>query len=125
MKPSHAQWLKRLPALLEIPAPDSARLLHRIKIVERRIMLPVKLVFIGMILYSFKSTPWFEQSYAFDIMATETVQLIFWFYLIANVVFIAILLAAERLPLAVVQWCVVTGSLVDALLIAGLALLSG
>ncbi len=88
-------------------------------------MLPVKLVFIGMILYSFKSTPWFEQSYAFDVMATETVQLIFWFYLMANVVFIAILLAAERVPLAVVQWSVVTSSLADALLIAGLALLSG
>ena len=32
MKPSHVQWLKRLPALFEIPAPDPPRLLRRINI---------------------------------------------------------------------------------------------
>ena len=53
MKSSHRQWLKRLLALLEIPAPDPPRLLRRIEIMERDIMLPVKAVFIGMILYSF------------------------------------------------------------------------
>lgn len=124
MKPSHAQWLKRLPALFEIPAPDPTRLLRRIEIMERHVMLPVKAVFIGMLLYSFKATPWFGQTYAADV-ATETVQLIFSFYIMANVLFAVVLLAAERLPLAVVQWTVVTSSLVDALLIAGLASLSG
>jgi hypothetical protein len=53
MKPSHEQWLKRLLALMEIPAPDPPRLLRRIEIMERDIMLPVKAVFIGMIFYSF------------------------------------------------------------------------
>jgi len=124
MKPGHAQWLKHLPALFEIPAPDPARLLRRIDIMERHIILPVKMVFIGMILYSFKSTPWFGQTYDIDV-ATETVQLIFWFYIMANVLFTTVLFAAGRLPLAVVQWTVVTSSLVDALLIAGLASLSG
>ena len=37
----------------------------------------------------------------------------------------ALLLRAEHLPLAVVQWTVVTSSLVDGLFIAGLASLSG
>jgi signal transduction histidine kinase len=124
MKPSHAQWLKHLPALFEIPAPDTARLLRRIKIMERNIMLPVKAVFIGMILYSFEFRPWFIQIYSVDV-ATETVQLVFLFYIAANIIFAAILLAAERLPLAVVQWTVVTSSMADALLIAGLASLSG
>lgn len=124
MKPSHAQWLKHLPALFEIPAPDPARLLRRIKIMERNIMLPVKAVFIGMISYSFEFRPWFIQTYSADIV-TETVQLVFSFYIVANVLFAAILLASEKLPLAVVQWTVVTSSLADALLIAGLASLSG
>ena len=35
MKSSHAQWLKRLPALFEIPAPDPPRLLRRIVMMER------------------------------------------------------------------------------------------
>jgi hypothetical protein len=50
MKPSHQQWLKRLPALLEIPAPDPSRLLHRIELTERNIILPIKAVFIAIIL---------------------------------------------------------------------------
>ncbi|HZF01715.1 MAG TPA: HAMP domain-containing sensor histidine kinase [Methylomirabilota bacterium] len=125
MKPSHAQWLKRLPALFEIPAPNPARLLRRIEIMERNIMLPVKMVFIGMILYSFESTRWFGLTLSMRDVMAETVQFIFWFYILANVFFAAVLLAAERMPLALVQWTVVTSGLVDALLIAALALLSG
>jgi signal transduction histidine kinase len=125
MKPSQAQWLKRLPALLEIPAPDPPRLLRRIKFMDRNVMLPVKAVFIGFILYSFDKTPWVGQISSTLDVAVETVQYIFGFYILANIILAAILLAMERLPLAVVQWTVVTGSLVDGLFIAGMALLTG
>jgi signal transduction histidine kinase len=125
MKPSHAQWLKRLPALFEIPAPDPPRLLRRIIMMERSIMLPVKAVFIGMILYSFDITPWVGlASNTLDVVV-ETVQLIFWFYILANFILALILFAAERLPLAVVQWTVVTSSLIDGIFIGGMALLTG
>jgi len=125
MKPSHARWLKRLVALTEIPAPDPQRLLRRIVMMERSIMLPVKAVFIGMILYSFDITPWVGlASNTLDVVV-ETVQLIFWFYILANFIIALILFAAERLPLAVVQWTVVTSSLVDGIFIAGMALLTG
>ncbi len=72
MKPSHAEWLKRLPALFEIPAPDPARLLRRIVTMERNIMLPVKAVFIGMILYSFQSTRWFGLPLSMQDVAPES-----------------------------------------------------
>ena len=125
MKPSHAQWLKRLPALFEIPAPDPSLLLRRIIMMERNVMLPVKAVFIGIILYSFDITPWVEMTNNTLDVVVETVQVVFWFYILANVVLTAILLAAERLPLAVVQWTVVTSSLVDGIFIAGMALVTG
>ena len=125
MKPSHQQWLKRLPVLFEIPAPDPQRLLRRIKFMERQVMLPVKAVFIGMILYSFRSTAWTGLAMSISDLMVETVQFAFWFYILANVVFAAVLIRAEQLPLAVVQWTVVTSSLVDGLFIAGLASLSG
>jgi signal transduction histidine kinase len=125
MKPSHRQWLKRVPALLEIPAPDPPRLLRRIEIVERDIMLPVKAVFIGIILHSFYSSKWFVMTWSLLDVTAETVQFIFWFYILANVLFAAVLLTAKRLPLAVVQWTVVTSSLVDGLLIAAMALITG
>jgi len=125
MKSSHRQWLKRVAALLEIPAPDPLRLLRRIEIMERDVMLPVKAVFIGMISYSFLSTKWFGQTLSVLDVSVEMVQIIFWFYILANVLFAAILLMAERLPLALVQWTVVTSSLVDGLLIAAMALITG
>jgi signal transduction histidine kinase len=125
MKPSHQQWLKQVSALLEIPAPDPPRLLRRIEIMERDIMLPVKAIFIAMIFYSFKHTPWMIQtSSTLDVMV-ETVQLIFWFYILASVLLAVPLLNVWRLPLAVVQWSVVTSSLVDGLLIAAMALITG
>jgi signal transduction histidine kinase len=125
MKPSHAQWLKRLFIALEIPAPDPQQLLHRIGSMERNIMLPVRAVAIGAIFYSFVSTPWFGLALSTLDVAVETVQYIFWFYALASVVLAVPLLNLGRLPLAVVQWTVVTSSLVDGLFIAGMALITG
>ena len=58
-------------------------------------------------------------------LITETVQFIFWFYILASIILTALLLRAQHLPLAVVQWTVVTSSLVDGLFVAVLASLSG
>ncbi len=125
MKPSHALWLKRLFIALEIPAPDPQRLLHRIGSMERNVMLPVRAVAIGAIFYSFVSTPWFGLALSTLDVAVETVQYIFWFYVLASVALAVPLLNPGRLPLAVVQWTVVTSSLVDGLFIAGMTLITG
>jgi signal transduction histidine kinase len=125
MKPSHAQWLKRLFIALEIPVPDPTRLLLRIESMERNIMLPVKGVAIGVIFYSFVSTPWFGQVLSTLDVAVETVQYIFWFYVLASVALAVPLLNLGRLPLAVVQWTVVTSSLVDGLFVTGMTLITG
>ena len=125
MKPSHRQWLKRALALMEIPAPDPVRLLARIKIMERDIMLPLKAFAITTILYSFVSTRWFGQLSSTLDFVVETVQYLFWFYVLANVVFALLLLNPARWPLAIVQWTVVTSGLVDGLLVVGMALLTG
>lgn len=125
MKPSHWQWLKRVLALMEIPALDPPRLLRRIEIMERDIMLPLKAFFIGIILYSFVSTRWFGLASSMLDVAVETVQDLFWFYVLANLIFALLMLNSARLPLAIVQWTVVTSSLVDGLFLAGLALLTG
>jgi signal transduction histidine kinase len=125
MKPSHGQWLKRVLAMMEIPAPDPPRLLRRIEIMERDIMLPLKAFAIGMILYSFVSTPWFGLASSMLDIAVQTVQYLFWFYVLASVIFAMLMLNLARLPLAIVQWMVVTSSLVDGLFLAGMALVTG
>jgi len=127
MKPSHRQWLKRLAALLEIPAPDPPRLLRRIEIMERDIMLPVKAVFIGMIMYSFQleHSHWIGEITNLFSITVDTVQNIFWFYIFISLVLALPMFWVRRLPLALVQWTVVTSSLVDGFFIAGMALITG
>jgi signal transduction histidine kinase len=125
MKPGHEQWLKRVLALMEIPAPDPSRLLRRIEIMERDVMLPLKAFAIGMILHSFVSTPWFGLASSMLDITVETIQSLFWFYVAGSVAFALLLLNPARLPLAVVQWTVVTSSLVDGLFLTGMALLTG
>jgi signal transduction histidine kinase len=117
--------LKRLPALFEIPAPDVQRARRRIEAMERNLMLPLKIFFIGAIYYSFNYSPWVSQiSSALDV-TVETVQLIFWFYTIFSVLLAAPLFAANRLPLALVQWTVVTSALVDGFVLAAMTLITG
>ena len=125
MNPSHVRWLKRLPALFEIPAPDPSRLLRRIIIMERNIMLPIKAVFIAIILYSFDITPWVGLENSTLDVVVETVRDIFRFYILANFILAVLMLVAERLPLAVVQWAVVTSNFVDGIFTASMALLTG
>ena len=125
MKSSHEQWLKRVLALMEIPAPDPSRLLRRLEIMERDIMLPLKAFAIGMIFYSFVSTPWYGLTSSMLDITVETVQYLFCFYVLANVIFALLMLNPARWPLAIVQWTVVTSSLVDGLFLAGMALLTG
>jgi signal transduction histidine kinase len=125
MKQGLWQWLKRLLTLIEIPAPDPPRLLHRIEVMERDILLPLKAVAIVIIFYSFVSTPWFGLTLSALDVAVETVQYIFTFYVLANAVFALLLMNVMRLPLAIVQWTVVTSSLVDGLFIVGMMLLTG
>ena len=117
--------LKRLPALFEIPALDVERARRRIEVMERNLMLPVKLFFVGMIYYSFNYSPWVGQiSSALDV-TVETVQLLFWFYILLSVLLAMPLFEADRLPLALVQWSVVTTALVDGLVVAAMALITG
>ena len=101
------------------------RLLRRIEFMERDIMLPVKAMFIGMILYSFHSTPWINEISNLLDVTVDTVQTIFGFSILASAIAAMLLLGMAHLPLAVVQWTVVTSSLVDGLFVAGLAVISG
>ena len=119
-------WLRRLPSLFEISAPDPARLLRRIQLMERNFILPVKAAFIGMIWFSFfKDQPWMNQISSTLDVTVEEVQTIFGFYVLGSLVLAVGVLGAGRVPLALVQWSVVTSSMVDGLFIAGMALITG
>ena len=61
MNLSRESLWQRLPVLFEIPAPDAPRARRRIGLMERNLMLPVKLFFVAAIFYSFNYSPWVRQ----------------------------------------------------------------
>jgi signal transduction histidine kinase len=126
MRASRSEFLKRLPALFEIPAPDPNRARRRIEVMERNIMLPVKAVFIAIILSSFKyNSPWMVQLSDNLDVTVDTVQILFEFYMLLAMVLAVPVLAANRVPLALLQWSVVTSSLTDGLMLAGMTSITG
>ena len=126
MKATRETLLKRLPVLFEIPDPDPERARRRIEVMERNVMLPVKVFFIGIILQSFSyAGPWMGQISSSLDVTVETVQWIFGVYILLSALLAFPLLAGRRLPLALLQWTVVTSSLVDALLVASMTLITG
>jgi signal transduction histidine kinase len=119
------KWLERLLRSLELPAPEMAHRLRRILAIERNLVLPIKAVAVGIILYSFRVSPWFGLPLgSFEITVT-TLNAIFAAYLAANLAGAAVLLFARRLPLPLVQWAVFAISLTDGIFVGALTLVSG
>jgi signal transduction histidine kinase len=125
MNPVREPLLKRLLALLEIPATDAARARRRLELMERNVMLPVKAAFIGMILYSFQHSSWIGHVSNLLDVTVETVQDIVGVYVLFNVALAVPMLFVRRLPLAVGQWAAVTSSLIDGLVVAGMMIITG
>ena len=124
MNKSREPWLTRLPALFEISAPNPERARRRIALMECNIMLPAKIFIIALIQYSFSYSPWTGSQSQTDVVV-ETVQKIFWFYIFASAFLAIPLLAVRRLPLAVGQWATVTNSLIDAVFLAAMTVVTG
>jgi len=119
-----ARLVHRAIKLLEIPAPEAPQWVRRITVMEREIMLPIKAVGILMI-YSFYFTRWISTAYVDFDVAEEAVESFFWVYVGVNVVVAGILLAMNRLPLALVQWTVFAMILIDGLFLSALTLVTG
>lgn len=125
MNSSRPTLWQRLPVLFEILATDPPRARRRIVLMERNVMLPAKLFFIGVLLQSFNYSPWVSQISSTPDVVVETVQVIFWFYVGLSGVLFLPLFIARWLPLAVLQWTAVTSALVDALLLSGMVVVTG
>src|SRR5438876_852652 len=119
-----ARFFQRVIKLLEIPAPEAEQWIRRITVMEREIMLPIKLVGILMI-YSFYFTRWTGYAHTALEINVEAVEYFFWVYVGVNTVFAAFLLGMRRLPLALMQWVVFVMILGDGLFLSALTLVTG
>ena len=123
MKPIH--WLSRLRELLQETAPSQEEMAFRLQSVERDIILPVKAVFMGVLLYNFYFTKWFDDASIPWSVAQYTIERFFLIYLAVNAVVATILIFSRRVGSVFVQRVIFTSNFVDGLFVAALTLVTG
>jgi len=125
MKQGQWQWLKRLLALLEIPAPDRRLFLDRILAMERDLVLPAKVVAVVILFWSFfLSPPWAGSELSSMEVAVQHTRVFIVIYMVVNVMAALLLLNSDRLPLTVARWTVLVGCLLDGILFAGVTVVT-
>lgn len=120
------QWRgwQRLLGLLGAPALDQQRRLERVRTMERNLVLPAKGILLLCLIVSFYTSPWTSTVFGAMEVAVELTQFYFALYLPANAIAALLLLNLGRVPLAVVQWTVFTMCLMDALMLAGITVVT-
>ncbi len=128
------ELLRRLPALLTVPAPDRARLEGLIRNVERNVLLPVKAVVAQVLCYYFYFSNWFDdvtrtkrpmiEALPQDVVLAR-IRSFFLIYVVLNAVVAALLIGMSRLPLRWAQRTACLSSILDSLFLGSLAFVTG
>jgi signal transduction histidine kinase len=119
------QTFERLRELLRPMDPDPAQDLFRLKAVERDVILPIKALYLAILVYYFYFTPWApEPETAMQIAERLTVQS-FGFYLAANIALAIFFVKSRRLPLVWGRRLVFVMSVLDSLFLAAIAVITG
>jgi signal transduction histidine kinase len=119
------ETLTRFLALFQYAAPASDALDRRSLRIERNVILPVRLVVIGILYQSLQFSPWIGYvSYSLDV-GVETVSSLFRVYVVASVAGGLLLTFARRIPATVGRSAILLLGLLDALFLAGLTLITG
>lgn len=114
----------RLPKLLAAPQPAPAQYAGRILALQRNVVLPAKLLVIGVALY-YLSSRWVEKTtYSYGVVL-DAMQVFSNLYLFLNLLVAVSFFVVRRFPDALVQWVVFATGLADGLFLAGLTLISG
>jgi hypothetical protein len=92
---------------------------------ERDIVLPVKVVGIAILLYSFYSSPWFTSVSSELEIGVQVVQNLLWGYVGMNLLAAGILLFARHVPLRLLEWMVFAMTLLDGVFILLITIVLG
>ncbi|HWN97057.1 MAG TPA: ATP-binding protein [Methylomirabilota bacterium] len=114
----------QLKELLRPTTPDPAQQLFRLKTIERDIVLPIKALYLGILVYHFYLTPWYgETETAMQIAVTVTKQFLA-IYIVANVTAGIFLVKSKRLSLVWGQRVVFAISVLDSLFLSAVTLVT-
>jgi hypothetical protein len=119
-----SSW-ERLIAAMQIPTPPATEILRRIMLMERDIVLPAKVIAIGILLFSFYSSPWFTNVSSELELGVEAVQDLLWGYIGMNALAAGVLVMGRRMPLGFLQWMVFGMTLLDGVFILSIMTLVG
>lgn len=111
--------------MLRETAPGPTEMASRLKAVERDVILPVKAVLIGILLFSLYRTRWFEDSSAIPSIAHAVFERFFLTYLGLNVAMAFLLIFYRPLPSVFVQRLIFTSSFLDGLFLSALCFVTG
>ena len=116
--------LHNLQDLLRPSTPDPAQQLFRLKAIERDIILPIKALYLGILVYYFYLTPWYGESESAREMAVGMTKYFLGVYLAANIIVGIFLIKSKRLSLAWGQRVVFVMSVLDSLFLAAITLVT-
>ncbi|HMJ89326.1 MAG TPA: ATP-binding protein [Candidatus Acidoferrum sp.] len=116
---------QRLNFALKPVAPDPAQQLFRLKAVERDIVLPIKALYIGILIYFLYYSKWYSDLGTAREIAEMMVDRFFIIYGVINVGAAAFLLIKRRINLARAQRVVFSVSLLDSFFLAALTVVTG
>ena len=117
--------LVKLRELLEETAPPTDQMVQRLRSVERDVILPVKGVFILILIYNLYFSSWFEDIALPQTVAQLTIERFFLIYLILNVMVAGILIFARRMESSTIQRLIFTSNFVDGLFLTALTFVTG
>src|SRR5712671_2848617 len=123
-----SRWpaFQKIRELLEETAPEPEQMRSRLLTIERDIILPIKAVVVGLLLYSGLFFPHlFVDVTTPRSVAPEVIHRFFLIYLVLNVAVAMVLLVPRRLPFILVQRIIFSASFVDGLFLAALTLVTG
>ena len=119
------QTIQKLRGLLQETAPSPEQMSFRLRSVERDIILPVKAVYLAILLYSFYFSRWFEEVSLPPSVAQYMIEQFFLIYFLLNMVVSVILICFNRFSAALVQRVIFTSNFVDGLFLAALTFVTG
>lgn len=125
MRISIRNLLRQVLDSLRIPAPEESHLLKQIRIVERDLLLPVRIAGIIMVAYTLERTPWFSLSLGIFEAALESIRWCFWGYIGLSALCALLLMTMKRLPGVVVRYVVIIGNVADAMFLSMLTFMTG
>ena len=118
------QTLQHFQELLRPTTPDPAQQLFRLKAIERDIILPIKALYLAILVYYFYLTPWYGESESAREMAVGLTKYFLAVYLAANLIVGVFLIKSKRLSLAWGQRVVFVMSVLDSLFLAAITLVT-